>query len=120
MYMPGQSVMPVILAEFKELMLAVLNDLEIKAELSKQIRTEIDTRQPSYNGNRPTYEALTTGDVNMQLRMAASGYDVYGKTVISANSTFTNQGSYKKMKNQIKYGTSPQNRFRNKGSKNIT
>jgi hypothetical protein len=115
MYIPGQA----LPAEIKELVLMALNDSEVKAELSKQIRTEMDTRQTNYSGHRPTYESLTSGDVNMQLRMAASGYDVYGRTMLSSNSSFTNKNAYKKMKNQIKYGASPQNQFRNRGSKNI-
>lgn len=115
MYIPGQA----LPAEIKQLVMMALNDSEIKAELSKQIRTEMDMRQPSYSGHRPTYESLTSGDVNMQLRMAASGYDVYGRTIISGNSSLTNKNAYKKMKNEIKYGTSPQKQFRNRGSKNI-
>ena len=115
MYIPGQA----LPAEIKELVLRALNDSEVKAELSKQIRTEMDSRPVNYTGHRPTYESLTSGDVNMQLRMAASGYDVYGRTVLSGNSSFTNKNAYKKMKNEIKYGTSPQKQFRNRGSKNI-
>lgn len=115
MYIPGQA----LPNDIKELFLMALNDSEVKAELNKQIRTEIDTRQSHTGGHRPTYDSLTSGDVNTQLRMAASGYDIYGRTVISGNSSFSNQGSYKKMKNKINYGTSPRNQFRNRGSRNI-
>lgn len=115
MYIPGQA----LPNHIKELVLIALHDSEVKAELSKQIRTEMDTRQPHGGLHRPTYDSLTSGDVNMQLRMAAAGYDVYGRTVLSGNNAFTNTNSYKKMKNQIKYGTSPKNQFRNKGSRDI-
>ena len=115
MYIPGQA----LPNEVKTLILMALNDSEVKAELSKQIRTEIDTRQPHGSTRSPSYSSLTSGDVNTQLRMAASGYDVYGRTIISGNAAFTNKNSYKKMKNQIKYGASPQNQFRNRGSRDI-
>lgn len=115
MYIPGQALPNSI----KELILVALRDSEVKAELSKQIRTEMDTRQTHGSFHRPTYSSLTSGDVNTQLRMAASGYDVYGRTIIAGNTAFTNKNSYKKMKNQIKYGTSPRNQFRNRGSKNV-
>ena len=115
MYIPGQA----LPAAVRELILQALSDTEVKAELTKQIRVEIDARQPIGTVSRPTYESLTSGDVNTQIRMAASGYDVYGRTILPRNSSFTNKNSYKKMKNQIKYGKSPQKQFRNAGSREI-
>lgn len=115
MFMPGQ-VLPEAL---KEAILAALSDSKIKAELAKQIRAEIDARQPGHSVGGQTYHSLTAGDVNMQVRMAASGYDVFGRTVMTHKSEFNNKNSYKKMKNQIKYGKSPQKQFRNRGSRDI-
>lgn len=116
MYIPGQA----LPNDIKELFIMALNDSEVKAELSKQIRTEVDTHQSHSSGQyTPSYESLTSGDVNMQLRMAASGYDVYGRTIVKGNGSFGNKNSYQKMKNQIKYGTSPSNSFRNRGSREI-
>lgn len=116
MYIPGQA----LPEDIRDLFLMALNDTQIKAELSKQIRTEVDTHQSKTSVRPLTYESLVSGDVNMQYRMAASGYDVYGRTIVKGNGPLTNHNSYKKMKNQIKYGTSPSNRFRNRGSSDIT
>mgnify|MGYP006363203999 FL=1 len=51
----------------------------------------------------------------MQARMAASGYDIYGRTVLQGNKSASNQNVYKKMKNQIKYGKVPHEGYRNRG-----
>lgn len=40
--------------------------------------------------------------------MAASGYDTYGKAIIDNNNIFTNGNIYKKMKNKIVYGKTPE------------
>lgn len=98
------------------LIIAALNNDEVKAELAKQIRTEVDTERAKYKGTVQSYDSLTSGNVNMQAKMAASGYDVYGKTYISGNQTAGNQNVYKKMKNKIVYGRSPQSGYYNRGS----
>ena len=112
MWYPGQG----INQEVVELILAALNDEKVKAELSKRIRIEMDNERTKYHGNVQSYESLTSGNVNMQTKMAASGYDIYGKTIIQGNINASNQNVYKKMKNQIKYGRNPQEGYRNRGA----
>jgi hypothetical protein len=118
MFIPGQQ----LPREISQFMIQALNDSEVKAELHKQIRVEIDnqrTKTGSYNGSVQSYDSLTSGNVNMQAKMAASGYDVYGRTIIGANYNASNQNTYKKMKNKIKYGKSPENGYMNRGSFSI-
>lgn len=116
MYIPGQQ----LPKEVSDMMLMALNDQTVKAELHKQIRIEIDNQAMRTYGNNPrnqSYDSLTSGDVNMQSKMAASGYDVYGRTIIgSSYNSLYNQNTYKKMKNKIKYGRSPENGYINHGS----
>ena len=111
MWYPGYGVNQ----ELKNLILACLDDREIKAEIARQVRIEIDNERSKYRGNVQSYESLTSGNVNMQAKMAASGYDVYGRTIISGNSNANNNNTYKKMKNKIKYGRSPENGYQNRG-----
>ena len=111
MWYPGYGVNQ----ELKNLILACLDDREIKAEIARQVRIEIDNERSKYRGNVQSYESLTSGNVNMQAKMAASGYDVYGRTIISGNSNANNNNTYKKMKNKIKYGRSPENGYQNSG-----
>lgn len=110
MWYPGYGVNQ----ELKNLILACLDDREIKAEIARQVRIEIDNERSKYRGNVQSYESLTSGNVNMQAKMAASGYDVYGRTIISGNSN-ANNNTYKRMKNKIKYGRSPENGYQNRG-----
>lgn len=110
MWIPGQA----ISQELVNLLLAALNNSEIKAEISKQIQTEIDINKNQYKGSTQTYNSLTSGDVNTQTRMAVSGYDSYGKAIIKSNSGFGNENVYKNMKNKIIYGSNPQE-FKNRG-----
>lgn len=115
MWYPGQAVSQEIVNMF----MAALNNTEIKNELSKRIRIELDNQRiksANYNGTVQSYESLTSGNVNMQAKMAASGYDVYGRTIITSNANATNQNVYKKIKNQIHYGRAPQEGYRNRGS----
>lgn len=111
MWYPGYGVNQ----ELKNLILACLDDREIKAEIARQVRIEIDNERSKYRGNVQSYESLTSGNVNMQAKMAASGYDVYGRTIISGNSNANNNNTYKRMKNKIKYGRSPENGYQNRG-----
>ena len=111
MWYPGYGVNQ----ELKNLILACLDDREIKAEIARQVRIEIDNERSKYRGNIQSYESLTSGNVNMQAKMAASGYDVYGRTIISGNSNANNNNTYKRMKNKIKYGRSPENGYQNRG-----
>ena len=114
MYIPGQRISD----ELVQLLIAAINDDRIEAELHKKIRIEIDnqrTKNSSYGGMTQSYDSLTSGNVNMQAKMAASGYDIYGRTLMSSNYNATNQSTYKKMKNQIKYGRSPEHGYINRG-----
>ena len=116
MWYPGQA----LNQEIVKLFIAALNNDEVKAELYKQMKIQMDNERAK-NGSMPkqSYDSLTSGNVNMQARMAASGYDVYGRTVISSNQgSYNNKNAYRKMKNQIKYGRSPQNGYDNRGSFN--
>lgn len=93
---------------------------DFKNQLSTYIRMEIEASKAKYSkdnsGNTLSYEMLTRGNVDMQAKMAASGYDVYGRTLIPSNNSLgSNQSIYKKMKNKINYGPSPSKGYENKG-----
>lgn len=116
MWYPGYGVNQ----DLKQLILACLDDTEIKNEIARQVRIEVDNERKKYKGTVQSYESLTSGNVNMQAKMAASGYDVYGRTIISGNSNVNNNNTYKRMKNKIKYGRSPENGYQNRGGFTIT
>ena len=116
MWYPGYGVNK----ELVKLVLACLDDSEIKAEIARQVRIEVDNERKKYKGSVQSYESLTSGNVNMQAKMAASGYNVYGRTIISGNSNASNNNTYKRMKNKIKYGKSPENGYQNRGGFTIT
>ena len=67
----------------------------------------------TYSQPFQTYNSLTSGNVNLQARMAASGYSVYGETTIDGNKPLTNKNTYQKMKNKIKFGRKGQKGFNN-------
>lgn len=115
MWFRGQAISHDIL----NLIIAALNENEVKSEISRQVRIEMDkdNRQVKYRGTVQSYESLTSGNVNMQARMAASGYDVYGRTIINSNHNAANNNVYKKMKNKIRYGKAPQDGYNNRGSR---
>ena len=115
MWIPGQPVNQEIIS----LIVAALNDTQVKAELSKQIRSEMDNESVQYKGKRQSYESLTSGDVNMQVRKAASGYDTYGRVAITGNNEFNKNNTYKNMKNKIRYGKTPEEGYRNRGGISI-
>lgn len=112
MWIPGQA----LSQDIVNLIIQALNDNSVKAEISRQVRIEMDNQRTKYNGTVQSYESLTSGNVNMQARMASSGYDVYGRTIINGNRNVTNNNVYKKMKNKIKYGKAPQEGYRNRGA----
>ena len=114
MYIPGQRLSQDII----DIFIAAINDERVEAEIHKSIRTELDNeRIKTMNGGTKfqTYRSLTSGDVNMQAKMAASGYDIYGRTIVAANTPITNSNTYKKMKNKVKFGRAPQSGFSNRG-----
>lgn len=118
MIIPGQK----LPREVSQFIIQAINDTDVKAELHKQIRIEMDNeriKNGAYKGTMQSYDSLTSGNVNMQARMAASGYDIYGRTIIGSNYNASNQNTYKKMKNKIKYGKSPENGYMNRGSFSI-
>lgn len=115
MWFPGQA----LNQEIIKLFLAALGNNEIKAEISRQVRIEMDSQRNKYSGSVQSYDSLTSGNVNMQARMAASGYDVYGNTIIRGNKNVSNSYTYKKMKNKIKYGKSPHHGYENRGGYNM-
>lgn len=114
-WMPGQMIDRETIQKF----LAIMNTNEIKAELSKQIRVEMDNNRIKYEGKVQSYDSLTSGNVNAQMRMAASGYDVYGRTILSANQNASNNNVYKKMKNKIIYGANSPQSFVHRGSRSV-
>lgn len=114
MFIPGQA----LPREVVQYTLQILQNDEVKSEISKQVRIEIDNQRgksSSFGGTLQSYDSLTSGNVNMQAKMAASGYDVYGRTILKSNFNASNNNTYKKMKNKIKYGKSPENGFINHG-----
>jgi hypothetical protein len=48
--------------------------------------------------------------------MAQSGYDVYGRTILSGHTNTSNKNVYQKMKNKIRYGKQPERGYQNRGS----
>lgn len=119
MYYPGMNAQ----YQLNDLAKALMNNEEFKKEISNYIRLEIQSSKnssPRQNTSSLSYDMLTRGTVNMQARMAANGYDVYGKTIISSNqSSFRNDNHIKKMKNKINYGSNPADGKENRGSYKI-
>lgn len=94
----------------------ILQDRDVKAELAKQIRIETETAKNKYSQySRASFDSLTSGDVNLQYRMAQSGYDIYGRTILSGHTDTSNSNIYKRMKNKIRYGKSPERGYENRG-----
>lgn len=114
MWLPGQNISKDVASFF----VAALNNDEVKAELSKHIRVEMDNQRikdGNYRGQVQSYDSLTSGNVNTQARMAASGYTVYGRTLINSNFNSSNVNVYKKLKNKIRYGKNPGMGYNNRG-----
>lgn len=116
MYMPWDPQRKALV----DLILNIIKSPEIKTEISNEIRMEIEASKSKYskdnNSNTLSYDMLTRGNVNMQAKMAANGYDVYGKTIIPSNDAVgSNKNVYQKMKNKINYGSNPANGYENKG-----
>ena len=116
MYFPGQA----LSRDVVNFILEVLKNKEIKAALHNEIRIEMDnerTKTTRSKGFTQSYDSLISGDVNMQARMAASSYDVYGRTVLTGNGNASNQSTYQRMKNKIKYGKSPEKGYVSHGQR---
>ena len=103
----------------EDLIWNIIKSPDFKNQLSNYIRMEIEASKTKYSKegmNTLSYEMLTRGNVDMQAKMAASGYDVYGRTIIPSNNSLgSNKNVYQKMKNKINYGSSPSKGYENKG-----
>lgn len=116
MYMPFDSQRK----EMENLIWNIIKSPDFKNQLSNYIRMEIEASKTKYSkdnaGNTLSYDMLTRGNVDMQAKMAASGYDVYGRTLIPSNNSLgSNKNIYKNMKNKINYGSSSSKGYENKG-----
>lgn len=120
MYMPFDSQRK----EMENLIWNIIKSPDFKNQLSTYIRMEIEASKNKYSkdnaGNTLSYDMLTRGNVDMQAKMAASGYDVYGRTLIPSNNSLgSNKNIYQNMKNKINYGRSPSMGYENKGQRSF-
>lgn len=110
--------------QIENLIWKIIESPEFKNKLSNHIRVEVEASKNKYSknnsGNTLSYEMLTRGNVDMQAKMAASGYNVYGKTLIPSNDSLgSNKNIYQKMKNKINYSNSPSKGYENKGQRSF-
>ena len=120
MYMPFDSQRK----EMENLIWDIIKSPDFKNQLSTYIRMEIEASKNKYSkdntSNTLSYDMLTRGNVDMQAKMAASGYDVYGSTLIPSNNSLgSNKNIYQNMKNKINYGRSPSMGYENKGQRSF-
>lgn len=120
MYMPFDSQRK----EMENLIWNIIKSPDFKNQLSTYIRMEIEASKNKYSkdnaGNTLSYDMLIRGNVDMQAKMAASGYDVYGRTLIPSNNSLgSNKNIYQNMKNKINYGRSPSIGYENKGQRSF-
>lgn len=120
MYMPFDSQRK----EMENLIWNIIKSPDFKNQLSTYIRMEIEASKNKYSkdnaGNTLSYDMLTRGNVDMQAKMAASGYDVYGRTLIPSNNSLgSNKNIYQNMKNKINYGRSPSKGYENRGQRSF-
>ena len=109
--------------QLEALIMEVIKGPEFKTQLSNYIRLELEASKSKYsrenNSNTLSYEMLTRGNVDMQSKLAASGYDVYGRTLIQSNNYVgSNKNIYQKMKNKINYA-SPSKGYTNNGQRSF-
>jgi hypothetical protein len=102
----------------------IIKSPDFKKQLSNYIRMEIEASKTKYSkenaGNTLSYDMLTRSNVDMQAKMAASGYDVYGRTLIPSNNSLgSNKNIYQNMKNKINYGRSPSMGYENRGQRSF-
>lgn len=129
MWFPGRR----INSEFRDMIIAAFNDEEVKKEFSKRfdenmqeeryknnagLNARIDSGR-SKNGIMQSYDELTSGNVNLQAKLAASGYDVYGRTILSGHKDTSHKNVYRKMKNKIQYRSQPRGGYDNRGDRTI-
>lgn len=105
--------------QLHQLIQQIIQDPSFKNQISAYIRMEIEASKAKYSkenyGGTLSYDMLTRGNVDMQAKMAASGWDVYGRTLIPSNKPMTNNNVYKNMKNKINYGRSSSKPYENRG-----
>lgn len=105
--------------QLHQLIQQIIQDPSFKNQMSAYIRMEIEASKSKHSkenyGGTLSYDMLTRGNVDMQAKMAASGYDVYGRTLIPSNKPMTNTNVYKNMKNKINYGRSSSKPYENRG-----
>ena len=110
--------------QLKNLILQIIREPDVKSELSNYIRMEIEASKSKYSkenyGGTLSYDMLTRGNVDMQAKLAASGYDVYGRTLLPSNKSLgSNKNIYINMKNKINYGRSPSKAYENRGQRSF-
>ena len=110
--------------EMENLIWSIIKSPDFKNQLSTYIRMEIEASKNKYSkdnaGNTLSYDMLTRGNVDMQAKMAASGYDIYGRTLIPSNNSLgSNKNIYQNMKNKINYGRSPSMGYENRGQRSF-
>lgn len=110
--------------EMENLIWNIIKSPDFKNQLNTYIRMEIEASKNKYSkdntGNTLSYDMLTRNNVDMQAKMAASGYDVYGRTLIPSNNSLgSNKNIYQNMKNKINYGRSPSIGYENKGQRSF-
>lgn len=86
-----------------------------KAEFSKRVQIEMDAAKNKSGTSIMNYDSLTRGNVNLQARLAASGYSTYGSVSLSENQSHANENMLKRMRNKINY-SAPVNGQINRGS----
>ena len=93
--------------EIVKVIIDAFGDDRIKNEIAKRVRVEMDNQRTKTNAAtkeyHQSYESLTSGNVNLQLRMMSSGYDMYGRTILGGLKEVNNNNIYQKMKNRIRY-----------------
>lgn len=99
----------------------VLKSENFKNELSNYIRLENEAYRTNSSQTTLSYSMLTRGNVNMQSKMAASGYEVYGRTVLKSNKDdYDNKSIYKRMRSRINYGKNTAvHDYGNKGQRSV-
>lgn len=86
-----------------EICMKCFENEKYKAELSKCVQTEIQSSRNRSATSLMNYDSLTRGNVNLQARLASSGYSTYGNVTITGNQPLDNGNIVKKMKNKINY-----------------
>lgn len=98
-----------------EYVIKCFDNEKFQTELSRRIRLESETQRNRTGGQYLNYDSLTQGNVNLQARMAASGYQTYGNVVMKSNNPKNLDNVYKNMKNKLHFAA-PTGASENRGS----